>query len=299
MDMTCWFPIGNEHDGQSLLFIYPDALLQRIETQGFRGEWFVFLPAMDQLRSLPDFPGDFSHLLCALHKKQNFLKKLNTCGESKQNKHQIKAFFDQVCYFDHLGMAEAALTDIKAFDNGRLNKYIQKHMQPVLRQFSKSRASDVFACGLNTSSAAESMNRMLKRGLVSRDHTLRQVREHFDARLNNHKALLASQALKSRSRPLPFELPLGIQIQREIRKKIQGEMKLAADLQVACMDEWTFQVQKKTLAGLIYGVIGDQELRLFKCSCNLVRHAGCPCSHILAVHDFTELPLSRDYFHRR
>jgi hypothetical protein len=139
---------------------------------------------------------------------------------------------------------------------------------------------------------------MLKRGLVTRDHTLRDVRKHFVSRLEIHKGVLSIQALTSRTRPLCFEPSVGIQIQRGIREKIQEDINAADDLQVAVGDG-NFQVQNRKLTGLIYEVKGDTDRQLFESLCNLVRHAGYPCSHILAVHYVTKVALSPGYFHGR
>lgn len=171
----------------------------------------AFIPAFELFkedRHLADSP---RHILCAMHKEANFSKKLNSCGLRRDVKSQILTLFKQVAYSDNRAFALESLEAINAFGVPRLSKYVEKHVRPLLGSFAKAFLSDTFACGVNTTSAAESMNRLLKTGMEGRRRTLVEARAWFTHRLAQHHQNLVHHIAHRRNIPTPWEQSLEVQ----------------------------------------------------------------------------------------
>jgi hypothetical protein len=69
-----------------------------------------------------------------------------------------------VAYSYHKELVEKALLKIQGMGVDRISKYIEYHIRPVLERFARAYAGEHFGCGVTTTSAAESMNNMLKGG---------------------------------------------------------------------------------------------------------------------------------------
>jgi hypothetical protein len=119
----------------------------------------AFIPARERVNRR------LAHIRSAMHKEENLLKKLSHCGFAKDQRDLPARLFRQIAYSDHKGHANSCLRELREMAVPRLSKYIQKHMTPRLIQFAKSFIPPFFTCGLNASSAAESMNRLLKVGM--------------------------------------------------------------------------------------------------------------------------------------
>jgi hypothetical protein len=128
-----------------------------------------FEPGLIIFKELCAIPSEFYHVYCAEHKTRNFVKKLNECGQAKSTREIVQRLFKLVCYSDQRSVCDSSLKEIQDFEITRLNHYIENHIIPVLDQFAKARVAPLcMSLGINTSSAAESGQRMLKRGLPSK-----------------------------------------------------------------------------------------------------------------------------------
>jgi hypothetical protein len=165
-----------------------------------------------------------------MHKKANFMKKLNTCGQKMVDKRRLEKLFDIVCYSDHRTMADQALRDIEAEDIPRLRKYVENHVRPILHQFSKAYLADSFTCGMNTTSCAESCNRMLKRGMTNRLCSLVEARRHFSERLDNHRRIVMESIVHSRAGLSGIEDALGIRLGAVMRRKLLEQQASVGEL---------------------------------------------------------------------
>jgi hypothetical protein len=254
----------------------------------------AFLPAVERFRV--GKASAFGHVLCAMHKKQNFVKKLNRSGETAKARKEISKLFDVVCYSEHRGIADSALKDI--IDRGceKLNRYIEKHIKPVMDQFALSRLHEVFSAGYNTSSCAESCNSMIKRGLSGRLCTLREARQHFDGRLENHRGILAAKAHRARREHSDLEEKLGIRLSPEIRREVLKEEQESEDLEIRESDD-KFDVHSVNRPEVIYSV--EESDGVLLCTCGKVRNAGYPCRHIFAVLRANGQPCACRYFNER
>jgi hypothetical protein len=119
----------------------------------------AFIPAVEQSRD------PFYHVLCAMHKEGNFVKKVTRCRFTKAQSERATRLVRQMADSDHQGYANSCLEELEQMAVLRLSKYIEKHIRPRLRQFAMSFIPLVFMCGVNTTSAVESMNRLLKVGM--------------------------------------------------------------------------------------------------------------------------------------
>jgi hypothetical protein len=89
--------------------------------------------------------------------------------------------------------ARGALEQIVKLPSDRLNKYMESDVIPMLKHFARIFMGTHFPCGVITTSAAESMNRMIKKGLSNRQCSLLEAREHFTSRLENHRREIANE----------------------------------------------------------------------------------------------------------
>ena len=128
---------------------------------------------------------NIKHVLCALHKKKNFLKHLAKCSLNHKVRNEAINMFDTLAFSTNKDLADDALVHLKNI-HPKLTQYIEEEIEPLIYHFSKSHIGEHFTAGYNTTSVAESMNRMLKRSLIGKKHTLLQLRMHFSSVLKNH-----------------------------------------------------------------------------------------------------------------
>jgi hypothetical protein len=253
----------------------------------------AFIPAVEAR----DFP--FAHILCAMHKESNFLKKLNRCGLAKPQRERAARLFRQLAYSDHKGYANSCLEELERMGVPRLDKYIGKHIRPRLHQFAKSFLPSVFTCGLNTTSGAESMNRLLKVGMRP-NLSLADARGWFTQRLSQHRNDLSYHRAHRRSLPLPLEETVGVLFEPEIRRKIQAGLDDVIDCEFReGSDANELLVHSRRLPDVAYVVVRDRESELHECNCGMTIRQGYPCVHILAVLARNNEPLRKEYFHPR
>jgi hypothetical protein len=101
--------------------------------------------------------------------------------------------FDIVAYSDHKELVEKASLKIQGMGVDRISKYIEYHIRRVLERFARAYSGEHFGSGVPTTSPAESMNNMLKRGLGNRSYSLTRARQHLTYRLVNHSTEMANQ----------------------------------------------------------------------------------------------------------
>jgi hypothetical protein len=120
----------------------------------------AFSPAMECVRRITGFPGDFEHHLCELHTKKNFVSKVQYTGLSERE---------------------------KELHSDRLNKCMESSTVPELGQFARAFMGKQFSCDVSATFGAESMDHMLKKGVTNRQRSLVEARRHFTSRLENHQ----------------------------------------------------------------------------------------------------------------
>jgi hypothetical protein len=125
----------------------------------------AFFPAVELFMQSTELPEGFAHILCTMYKERNFVKKVSRCVLARKDRERAASLFRQVAYSDHRSYAQEFLEALVAMDIPRLTKYIGKHITPQLSQFAKSFMLTIFTAELNITSAAESMNRLLKVGM--------------------------------------------------------------------------------------------------------------------------------------
>jgi hypothetical protein len=185
----------------------------------------AFIPAVEQMN------GPFNHILCAMHKESTLLKKLNRFGLSKPECERAARLFRQLNSRDHRGNAQYCLEEILRMEVPRLTKYINKHITPRLNNVAKYFLHEVLNCGLNTTSAAESMNRFLKVSMRA-NISMAEAGDWFTTQPRDHRAQLDYHQLHRRSVPLDLDLQLGVSFEPEIRRKIEAVMEDAKDCEL-------------------------------------------------------------------
>jgi hypothetical protein len=92
------------------------------------GEDSAFIPAIELFRNdheLRDLP---RHMLCAMHKEANVMKKLNSSGLRRDVKANIPSLFKQIAYFDNRAFPLESRDAIVGQGLPRLTEYLDKHI---------------------------------------------------------------------------------------------------------------------------------------------------------------------------
>jgi hypothetical protein len=258
----------------------------------------AFIPAVDSLRGIDGFPDDFRHRLCAMHKKKNFMNKVHSCGIAKPRRAVMNSLFDIVAYSDNKNTVTNAVREIRDMQVERVNKYLDDHVLPVLEKFSRAYAGQHFCCGVTTTSAAESMNRMLKKGLGNKQYSLLHARRHFTNRLDNHFLEMTNRRARRNRCERVYE-EIGIEMEPQLNRLMINELDRASECAVQQVDQTHYEVQWAKRPKAVYHVAYDDQLEMLECECQLVEYGGLPCSHIIAVHRFAGKTLNVRYVHER
>jgi hypothetical protein len=241
----------------------------------------AFIPAVELFLQSGAVSPDFAHILCAMHKERNFAKKVNRCALAKKDRERAMSLFRQLAYSDHQVYAKDCLAALVALGVPRLTKYIQKHIEPRLPQFAKAFLPAVFLAGLNTTSAAESMNRLLKVGIPG-SQSLAAARRWFTQRLNQHDNELRVHKIRRRNVESALEEQMQISLEPEVRKRILAVIDSARDCEVIDRED-SYLVHSRRLPDVVYIVEYHDGDGLWRCNCSGMMHNGYPCVHQFAV----------------
>ena len=215
------------------------------------------------------------HSICALHKIQNFIKKLNKIKLSKNERLRAIKLFDIVCYSDNQNLADESLEILSNMDP-ILNKYIKKHIRSRLFQFSRSYLSERYCLGYNTTSLGESINSLIKRGLPNRVLTLLEARQLINQTLDIHQRNSLYKFSQKRYCLNDIEIKYKIKFSYKIRKMINLEMEKSMDYQIEYDDN-----TNSYKAINIFSIRSIYQITKLKCSCGFVTYTGIPCCHLI------------------
>lgn len=231
----------------------------------------AFIPAIEDIHE--QWP--INHVLCAYHKEKNFAQKLAKCGLPKLERALAKDLFKVVCYSTHRDAVDKALEQLKAM-HSKLNAYIEKHVAPIIGQFSRAYLSEVWTKGYNTTSPAESHNSMYKAHASGNAVSLKQMRIDF-----THAHLEAEKSFNERIHRsftnthftwTQWEVMLSPRI-RDLIDDINASFGKYCCVQEG--DQWkVFHPESSDL----YHLATEN-----RCTCGRLTHEGVPCVHILRV----------------
>ena len=137
----------------------------------------AYLPALKDFKAMhPNI--EIKHILCAEHKIKNFEIKLQKTSLTKNKKQIARNLFYKICYSDSELVVDQSIKGLFDLDDFQLKKYMQKHIIPSLCKFSYAKIKK-FWNGINTTSIAESRNRMIKKRLTRKNsyHLLDMCKE--------------------------------------------------------------------------------------------------------------------------
>ena len=233
-------------------------------------------------------------------------------GLSKTDRGTAKALFKEICYCPHRRHVERCVQDLHQMSE-QLKKYLDREVDPLLGNFSRAYLGHVHALGYNTTSPAESMNRLLKHGLAGRP-TLEESRRHFNIVLADHQKT-SKMKLARRRHPVVDRgwVPNEIYkfVGRRAAEAIMHEFEKGKRLQIDVKNGQlfgTFQpstLSQADLAKLVFiareGGSKDltYELTISGCECGLLGFRGIPCSHLLRLHKYLGLEFPRQLIHSR
>ena len=240
----------------------------------------AFIPAFDTVmrRLNKDRPDGnqitIHHVLCAFHKEQNYIRKLQKAGLTAVQRETAKDLFKIVCYSPHKKACEKALEDIIAL-SPKLASYVRKHVKPVLDKFARSHLGHVFTKGYNTTSPAESHNNMIKRAMIDgRRYSLKQMRIDI--------------TFAHRNAELSFRDKIASAFRSDHFSQTQGKMVLSPKI-IRDIDATIAQAKELVWSkdGVFHPDCPDYAYRVVMgrdgpvCDCGKVSHAGLVCAHIL------------------
>ena len=273
-----------------------DGAFLRILRTIITDEGTAFIPAFDSLmeemnrgRSDNEKVG-VSHVLCAFHKEQNYLKKVAKAGLTVIQRETAKDLFKIVCYSASKQACDDALSSIEAL-SAKLASYVAKHVRPLLSKFARSYLSNVFTKGYNTTSPAESHNNMIKSVMLAgRVSTIREMR--MDITLAHRNAELSFRdKMQGAFQNDHFTF---VAHKANFSPKIIAEIDatLAQALTLVCGDN--LEVFHPDAPKYTYRVTHSDDDN-YDCSCGKVGHYGLPCAHIIAVMKKEGRNYERDY----
>ena len=246
------------------------------------------------------------HVLCAFHKERNFDTKLMQCSMSKSERARARQLFKSICYCPHRPYVDHCVEELRLM-NEKLEKYIGKEISPLLSNFSRAYLSDVHANGYNTTSPAESMNRLLKHGLSGMP-TLADSRRHFIMVLRDHERTSAIKLAKRR-RPVLRNgwLPSDVYkfVGRRTADAIVEEFQARMNVELELMDgqlhgEFNLaEIPEQQMARLVFVARSNRnrdlvyQLTVKGCQCALAQFRGIPCCHLLRLYEQLEKPFPR------
>lgn len=118
------------------------------------------------------------HILCSIHKYKNFIKYLRQSELDKDEKIQAKEYFSKICYSKNKELVEKLFSSLKLYKDGAFIKYVER-LYEEKEYLSKSFISSC-TLGYNTSSIAESMNKLIKIDTKGKKLTIQEFRKCFD-----------------------------------------------------------------------------------------------------------------------
>ena len=220
------------------------------------------------------------HILCALHKAKNFKKYLKNCDLTKEEKNEAKQLFATICFSTNKQTVEKSFNSLFLYKDSPFVLYCRK-LYAEKENFSKAYIN-AFTMGYNTSSVAESMNRMIKIDSKCKKITLAEFRKQFDLA---HKRSAQNNEFVNQRKQYPVNFPFTELVQCvsktciiEMYKCIQKSLKFV----FRCIDSSPkFHVMHKKKLEEIHEVIILEDT--IQCSCNQSILYGYPCVHMITV----------------
>ena len=219
------------------------------------------------------------HVLCALHKKKNFHKYLKLSELSKEEKNQASQYFNTICFSKNKQTVEKCFNSLFLLKDSAFVVYCRK-LYSEKEYFSKAYINE-FTLGYNTSSVAESMNRMIKINTEGRKLSLLEFRREFE---NAHQRAYQNALYSDSKKQFPVNFPFTEIVPNvskvcvlEIYRNIQKSVKYS----FSSFDNNTkFEVRHyKNLEEVNFVKLGET----ITCTCNQSVLFGYPCVHIINV----------------
>jgi len=216
----------------------------------------------------------FKHILCAREIQSNFKEKLKGINVKKvETRTRLKKLFERVCYSDNKKIVLYSITKICETEP-LLAKYLKKHIDPFIPQFSWAYLSSVFCCGQNTLCPNDDLFRSLHTFLKNKLCDLQQYRVFITDCLI---CLKTSQEMSLSPGYLEYNNDNAIKLPLKIRESINDQIQKSQNFVIEPIADEQWTVFDPHTPHIKY--ILDQN---FVCSCGLSRNCGIPCSHVIA-----------------
>ena len=232
-------------------------------------------------------------------------------GLTKAELQRGKDLFKQICYSPHRAHVDSCVQLLHSMSD-KLAKYMSKEIDPLLANFSRGYLSDVHAIGYNTTSPAESMNRLLKHGL-SGAPTLAESRRHFTTVLMNHDRSSAMKLARRRLPVLTRWIPsdLYMVVGRRTADALMKEFNESESMELSVKEgqlglpEDLKEMSREDLARVVFVAMDRRnkelmyQLTINECQCGLTIFRGLPCSHLIGLYKKLQLEFPKHLVHKR
>lgn len=235
----------------------------------------AYIPALQELE---EEGIKLTHLLCAEHKKKNFYKKLMELGLNKRLRKNLKAMFHQICYSYDPKIVDKLIEQMKNLKNDGLNNYLDNNIIPLLHKFAKSKIK-CFTKGINTTSNAESRNRMIKLRLNKSTNNLKSIREKII-----ECDLFAMETNRQRYYRRRINSSFPIKVCHKVEKEIMKSIEKSKHYKITKVNESQY------LCSMLNSKEDSFLITNLNCSCNKLRIYGIPCVHLISLYNYLHIP---------
>ena len=232
-------------------------------------EDLAIVKALGEMNEQRSVENKIEHVICFWHKRKNFENKLSQLKLRNEVKEHARYLFERIGRCAHRDVVQKCVQELKTI-SPQLDRYVSKHLEPLLHQFSRAYIQS-FTYGYNVSSLAESTNAMIKSGLTARNYTLAEIRQEIIDAFNHKQAVQRYEELNKRANPSILETRYGVKVSEKVRVQLLGSLLKA--FRLIDNGDSTYTDPKHP----------DETYSVFypHCECRKMEISMLPCSHLM------------------
>ena len=225
--------------------------------------------------SIPKFSDNvrgIAHYICTFHKYNNIKKHISQQDLPKKTKQVLTDYATQLCFDSDPIVAEEALRKMEEIAPS-LSLYFL-NLRRIFNKFSYSAKGDNLTLGYNTTSPAESFNKMIKSYLPARTLSLKEIRTYISSSFEFKKKSNSFGQYRFTTNQINLrnmiQIPISAKIFNIIEEEYNGTKHLYLifeDNDIICVDN-------------------DRHYKIFdnRCTCGFTTCYGLPCRHLIFFH---------------
>ena len=240
-------------------------------------------------------------VICFWHKSSNFVKFLQNLGLPPDIKARCIDIFHQIGTSREETNVATCIELLRQVHDS-IAEYIDTHITPKIQNISKVGLKDTFTCGYISSSIAESANSRIKSYISGKALTLLEMRIALDNIIANdttndqYVKIVKPHKMKD---PLVLEMIVTFNISPRIAESIAGSIRKTERLSLLKLNN-EYKISEEITDR--NGKVLRTENYIVKdghCSCFKFEQSGLPCSHIIKVYQYEQIPISNLPINRR